>query len=544
MKQYYVAATEGAAGIPAPSSRRGGSAPAGRPRAVVIGSGFGGLAAAIRMAVRGWQVTVLEKLDAPGGRAYVHRQDGFTFDAGPTIVTAPFMLEELWALAGRRLSDDVDLRPMDPFYRIRFDDGSWFDYCGDPERMRAEVARFSPEDLPGYERFLAEAAVCYKLGFEELGSIAYETLGDLFRAVPSLIKMRGWRSIYRMVSGHLRNPKLRIVMSFHPLLIGGNPFSVTCVYSLINTLERRFGVHWAMGGTGSVIRGMVSLLEGLGGTLRCNAEVRKIDIEVDPSSRSGRGRTTGVTLAGGERLAAEVVVSNADTMWTYRHLVEPQHRPHWTDRRIEGGRYSMSLFVWYFGTNRQYHDVPHHMMLMGPRYEGLLKDIFKRHVLADDFSLYLHRPTATDASMAPTGCDAFYVLSPVPHLGSGTDWAVESERYRLAIAEVLERTVLPGLRQHVVSSKVTNPVDFKERLLAYNGAAFGLEPLLLQSAWFRPHNRSEDVEGLYMVGAGTHPGAGIPGVLMSAKALESVLPPLHARPGAARPVPLTVPAGA
>jgi phytoene desaturase len=439
------------------------------------------------------------------------------------------------------MADDIDLRPLDPFYRIRFDDGTWFDYSGDADRMRAEVARFCPEDLPGYERFLQEAATCYKLGFEELGSIAYDTLGDLFKAVPSLIKMRGWRSIYRMVASHLRNPKLRVVMSFHPLLIGGNPFSVTCVYSLINTLERRYGVHWAMGGTGSLIRGMVSVLEGLGGTLRCNAEVAKIDVE---GQRSGRGKTTGVTLASGERLPAEVVVSNADTMWTYRHLIEPQYRPHWTDRRIENGRYSMGLFVWYFGTNRQYKDVPHHMMLLGPRYKGLLKDIFKRHKLADDFSLYLHRPTATDASMAPEGCDTFYVLSPVPHLDSKTDWPAESERYRTAIAEALERTVLPDLRKHVITSKVAHPQDFKERLLAYKGAAFGLEPLLLQSAWFRPHNRSEDVDGLFMVGAGTHPGAGIPGVLMSAKALESVLPSIHTEQGGVRLAPMTVPAGA
>ncbi len=492
-----------------------------RPRAVVIGSGFGGLAAAVRMAVKGWQVTVLEKLDAPGGRAYVHRQDGYTFDAGPTIVTAPFMLEELWTLAGRRMADDVDLRPLDPFYRIRFDDGTWFDYSGDAEHMRREVARFSPADLPGYERFLLEAAQCYKLGFEELGSIAYDTLGDLVAAVPSLMKMRGWRSIYRMVAGHFKHPKLRVVMSFHPLLIGGNPFSVTCVYSLINTLERRFGVHWAMGGTGTLIRGLVSLLEGLGGTLRCNAEVRRIDIE--PGDK-GKGRARGVTLANGEHLAADVVVSNADTMWTYKHLVDPQYRRHWNDRRIENGRYSMGLFVWYFGTNKRFEDVPHHMMLLGPRYEELLTDIFKRKVLAQDFSLYLHRPTATDPSMAPPGCDTFYVLSPVPHLGSGTDWATEAEGYRTRIAEALENSVLPGLRQHVVTSKITTPQEFKDRLLAYNGAAFGLEPLLLQSAWFRPHNRSEDVEGLFMVGAGTHPGAGIPGVLMSAKALESVLP--------------------
>jgi len=306
------------------------------------------------------------------------------------------------------------------------------------------------------------------------------------------------------------------VMSFHPLLIGGNPFSVTCVYSLINTLERRFGVHWAMGGTGALIRGMVRLLAERGVAVRLDAEVRRITVE--------QGRATGIELADGTRHRADIVVSNADTAWTYRHLVEPQHRRHWSDARIERSRYSMGLFVWYFGTKRRYEQVPHHMMLLGPRYEGLLTDIFKRHHLAQDFSLYLHRPTATDPSMAPPGHDAFYVLSPVPHLDSGTDWATHAEAYRRAIEARLEATVLPGLRDEIVTSRVTTPQDFHDRLLSFKGAAFGLEPLLLQSAWFRPHNRSEDVQGLYLVGAGTHPGAGVPGVLMSAKALESVVP--------------------
>lgn len=521
MKTLYAHPESPSGGAATPSSR----APRGsRPRAVVIGAGFGGLAAAIRMAVKGWQVTVLERLDAPGGRAYVHRQDGFTFDAGPTIVTAPFMLEELWALAGRRFSDEVELRPLNPYYRIRFDDGTWFDYSGDADHMKREVARFCPSDLPGYERFLAEAADCYRRGFEQLGSIPYDTIGDLIKASPQLLRMRGWRSIFKMVSGHLKDPKLRVVMSFHPLFIGGNPLSVTCIYSLINILERRFGVHWAMGGTGKIIEAMARLLQSLGGTLRCQAEVRRIEIE--PGQKKA-GRATGVTLASGETLPAEAVVSNADTMWTYKHLVAPCWRRHWTERRIENGRYSMSLFVWHFGTNRRYEDVPHHQLLLGPRYEGLLTDIFKRQKLADDFSLYLHRPTATDPSLAPAGCDAFYVLSPVPHLGSGTDWKAIGESYRQRLQQALEATVLPGLGQHVVTSRVTTPEYYRDSLLAYHGAAFGLEPLLLQSAWFRPHNRSEDVEGLYMVGAGTHPGAGIPGVLMSAKALEAVLPPIE-----------------
>ena len=488
----------------------------GQPLAVVIGSGFGGLAAAIRLSVRGYAVQVLEKLDAPGGRAYVHYQDGFTFDAGPTLITAPFVLEELWTLCGRTFSDDIDLRPMAPFYRIRFHDGTHFDYSGDEEAMLEEVARFEPADVAGYMRFVEDAERCKKLGFEGLGSVAFDSLGDLIRAIPAFARMGAWRSIYSLVAKHFKNEKLRTVMSFHPLLIGGNPFSVTCAYALINSLERTWGVHSAMGGTGAIVRGMVKLLAERGVPVRCNTPVVKIRVE-------GK-RATGVELANGEFMAADIVVSNADSAWTYKHLIEPQHRRVWTDRKIDKGRYSMGLFVWYFGTSRQYHDIPHHMMVLGPRYKELLTDIFKRHKLADDFSLYLHRPTATDPSLAPAGCDTFYVLAPVPHLDSGTDWAQHAEPYRQAIAALLEASVLPGLRSHIVTSKVTTPQDFHDRLWSFKGAGFGLEPLLLQSAWFRPHNRSEDVEGLYMVGAATHPGAGVPGVLMSAKALETVVP--------------------
>jgi phytoene desaturase len=491
-----------------------------RPRALVIGAGFGGLAAAVRLACRGWRVQIVEQLDSPGGRATVHREDGFTFDMGPTIVTVPHLFEELWTLAGRRLADDVTLQALDPFYRIRFDDGSHFDYNGDPAHMRAEVARFSPDDVAGYDRFMAEAERCYRIGFEELGATAFDTLGDLISAVPALLKMRSWRTIRAMVESHIRDPRLRIVFSFHPLLIGGNPSSVTCTYSLINQLERRFGVHWAVGGTGALVRGLVGLLGQLGVSIRYRAPVERIVVE--------GGRARGVVLAGGERLDADIVVSNADTAWTYRQLVAPEHRRVWTDRKLDRARYSMSLFVWYFGVKRRYDDVPHHTMVLGPRYEALLHDIFKRHHLAEDFSLYLHRPSASDASMAPPGCDAFYALAPVPHLDSGTDWSAHAETYRQAIVRRLESTLLPGLSEQVVVSKVMTPLDFRDRLLSYKGAAFGLEPLLLQSAWFRPHNRSEDVPGLYMVGAGTHPGAGIPGVLMSAKALESVLPPVAA----------------
>lgn len=487
-----------------------------KPHAVVIGSGFGGLAAAVRLGARGYRVTVLEKLDAPGGRAYVYRQDGFTFDAGPTIVTAPFLFEELWALCGKRLGDDVDLRPVDPFYRIRFHDGQVFDYSGDPVAMRAEVARLSPADVAGYERFMKLSEATYRVGFEQLGHVPFGSWKDMARVLPDLLRLESFRTVYGAVAKHIRDERLRTVLSFHPLLVGGNPFTTTSVYSLIAFLERRWGVHFAMGGTNRLVQGLAGLIAGQGGELRCNSEVREITVE--------RGAATGVRLASGETIRADVVVSNADAAWTYRYLLPKAARRRWTDRRLERSRYSMSLFVWYFGTKRRYPDVPHHTILLGPRYRGLLGDIFTHQRLAEDFSLYLHRPTATDPSLAPAGCDAFYVLSPVPHLGSGTDWSRQAQTYRRAIAQHLSDTVLPDLEAEVVTSRLLTPQDFQDRLLSFRGAAFGMEPVLTQSAWFRPHNRSEEVERLYLVGAGTHPGAGLPGVLSSARVLDTVVP--------------------
>jgi phytoene desaturase len=487
-----------------------------RPRAVVIGSGFGGLAAAIRLGARGYQVTVLEKLDVPGGRARVHHQDGFTFDGGPTVITAPFLFEDLWRLCGRRMSDDIDLRPVTPYYRIRFDDGNSFDYSGDEQAMRAEVARLAPSDVAGYGHFLAASEAIFKVAFEELAHEPFSNWTDMVRVLPRLLKLQGFRSVYSLACRHVRDPRLRMVLTFQSLLVGGNPFATTSVYCLIAFLERRWGVHFPMGGTGSLVRGLVSLLEGQGGEIRCSCPVAEITV--------AEGAATGVRLETGEVLAADVVVSNADSAWTYRHLVAPEHRRRWTDRRIERARYSMSLFVWYFGTRRRYESVAHHTILLGPRYRELLTDIFDRKVLAEDFSLYLHRPTATDPSLAPAGCDAFYVLSPVPHLQGATDWRIQAEPYRKAIEQRLEATLLPDLSNQIASSRLLTPQDFQDELSSFNGAAFSFEPVLTQSAWFRPHNVSEELQRLYLVGAGTHPGAGLPGVLSSARILDSVVP--------------------
>ena len=502
---------------------------ASAPRVAIIGSGFGGLACAIRMLCKGYRVTVLERLDQPGGRASVFRQDGFVFDAGPTIITAPFLLEELWSLCGRRFADDVELREMQPCYRIRFNDGTHFDYQRDPRAMREEVRRVSPDDVAGYETFMTEAERCFRLGYEGLGTVAFESFGDLLAAVPAMLRMRAWRSIYRMAARHMKSEKLRQVFSFHPLLIGGNPMTVTGVYSLISSLERIHGVHSAMGGTGAIIAAMTRLVGELGGQIRYEAEVARIRV-VDRRAR-------GVVLSSGERVDADMVVSNADSAWTYRKLLADVPRRVWTDSKVDRAAYSMGLFVWYFGTRRRYEDIPHHMIMLGPRYAELLSDIFERKVLAEDFSLYLHRPTATDPSLAPKGCDTFYVLSPVPHNDSGIDWNARAESYRQGLERHLESTVLPGLGEALCTQRLLTPADFETRYLSYKGAAFGMEPRLLQSAWFRPHNRSEDIAGLYLVGASTHPGAGIPGVLTSAKVLDSIIPPAEvarSQPGFAR----------
>lgn len=504
----------------------GSGSAARRPHAVVIGSGFGGLAAAVRLGARGYAVTVVEALDAPGGRAYVYRQDGFTFDAGPTIVTAPFLFEELWELAGKRLADDVELVPCDPFYRIRFADGSSFDYNGNAQQMRDRIQAFAPGDEQGYERFMAFSERIFKVGFEQLGHVPFHRFGQMLKVAPDLIRLRSYQSVYSLVSSFVRDERLRIILSFHPLLVGGHPFHTTSVYALISALERRWGVHFAMGGTNKLVSGLVGLIETQGNRVRCQAPVRRILIK--------DGRAAGVELESGERLAADLVVSNADAATTYQKLLGDHPRRRWTDRKLARTRSSMSLFVWYFGTRKQYTDVPHHMILLGPRYRGLLDDIFRRQALAEDFSLYLHRPTATDPSLAPAGCDSFYVLSPVPHLEDGTDWEQMAEPYRQRIEAFLAASVLPGLGDNIVSSRLLTPHDFAHRLRSYRGAAFAMEPNLLQSAWFRPHNRSEELPGLFLVGAGTHPGAGLPGVLSSARVLDQLIPhaqSLHATAG-------------
>ena len=439
---------------------------------------------------------------------------------GPTLITAPFLFDELWALFDEAREAHLDFVPTTPFYRIRFDDGSVFDYTGDQDAMEAEIARFHPADVAGYRRFLAKSETIFETGFLELGHVPFDRAAHMAKIIPSMVALESHRTVYGLVSKYIEDRRLRKVFSFHPLLVGGNPFSTTSIYALIAYLERHWGVWYAMGGTGAIVAGMADLFTRHGGTLRLGETVEEITVDAS----GGAPRATGVRLASGECVEADVVVSNADAAWTYQKLVAPEHRTTWTDAKLAKAKHSMSLFVWYFGTDRTYDDVAHHTILLGERYKALLDDIFHKKILADDFSLYLHRPTATDPSMAPTGHDTFYVLSPVPHLDSGTDWATETEVYRRKVEAYLEATVLPGLSKHVTASLTLTPQGFLDDYLSVKGAAFSLEPQLMQSAYMRPHNASEDVDGLYLVGAGTHPGAGMPGVLSSARVLDTVVP--------------------
>lgn len=483
--------------------------------AVVIGSGFGGLAAAIRLQARGYQTTLLEMRDKPGGRAYVYEDQGFIFDAGPTIITAPFLIDELFELAGRKTEDYLSIVPCDPFYRISFYDGRSFDYTGDEERMLAEIRRFNPDDVDGYLRFVEYSRAVFDRAFTDLADQPFSSIMDMVRITPDLVRLGAQRSVYKAVWRFIKDPFLRQVFSFHPLLIGGNPFQSSSIYSMIHYLERKWGVHFAMGGTGAVVRALVRLFEEMGGTVHLNARAARITVE--------NGRATGVRLEDDRHFPAHTVVSNGDCANTYRKLVDPKWRRKWTDRRLERMRYSMGLFVIYFGTDRTYPDLAHHTILLTRRYGELLKDIFGNKILADDFSLYLHAPTRTDPSLAPPGSECFYVLSPVPNLQGDIDWETAADGYADRILASLE-TVCPDLRKHVVTRRIMTPAHFETELDAYAGSAFQFEPILTQSAWFRPHNKSEDVEGLYFSGAGTHPGAGMPGVLSSAKVLDRVVP--------------------
>src|SRR5210317_106501 len=493
-------------------------------RAVVIGAGLGGLSAAMRLGAKGYHVTVIDKLDRLGGRGSSITQLGHRFDLGPTILTVPQVFETLWNDCGRDFHSDVETIALDIFYEIRWPDGTSFKIYKDHDKMLAEVARLFPADLEGYKQFLRDAEKRYHFGFEGLGRRPMNKLGDLIKELPGFIRYRADRSVYAHAAARVKNPKLRMALSFHPLFIGGDPVNVTSMYILVSHLEKAFGVHYVMGGVQRLADAMGQVIKDQGGQIVLGHTVDKILTQ--------RDRATGIILDTGQQIDADVVVSNADPYWTYSKLLSHRQNKRWTDAKLNKTRWSMGLFVWYFGTKGTrdlWPDVGHHTILNGPRYRGLLRDIFHKQTLAKDMSIYLHRPSVNDPTVAPAGDDTFYALSPVPNLAgqNAVDWAEQTQSYKQSVLDVLQSDILPGLSQHISTDYVLTPKCFETRYLSPHGAGFSLEPRIFQSAWFRPHNISEDIENLYLVGAGTHPGAGIPSVVTSSEVLTQLVPDAH-----------------
>ncbi len=484
--------------------------------AVVIGSGFGGLSMAIRLQAMGFQTTIVEKRDKAGGRAYVIEEEGFRFDCGPTIITAPYLIDELFELFGKDAKDYIELVSLDPYYRIYFDDKSHYDYSGNLEHQLAQIERIEPKDVAGYKRFVADTNKILQRGYIELGDYPFKSVWDMIKIAPDLIGLDVIKDMYSYAAKYFSSEKLRRVFSFHSLLIGGNPLNVSAIYALIPALERRWGVHFAMGGTGALVKALLRLYSEIGGTIYYRSEVEKIvtDNRVVKSVR----------LKNGKSYPCDLLVSNADFAHSYKDLISKDARRVNTDKAIAKKHYSMSAFVLFFGFKKSVKmDLLHHNIILSEDYKGLLNDIFKHHRLSDEFSQYLHIPTVTDPSLAPTGCHAAYTLIPVPNLKADINWQEETERLKTRVIDFLDEHYITDLKDNLVYTKCFTPLDFKTELNAHLGTGWGVEPRLTQSASFRPHNKSEDLDNFYLVGASTQPGAGVPGVLTTAKVTEQLI---------------------
>ncbi|MDB4327128.1 phytoene desaturase family protein [bacterium] len=483
-------------------------------KAVVIGAGFGGIASALRLRAKGYEVVIIDQREKLGGRAQQFNKEGFIFDAGPTVVTAPFLFEELFSLFNKQMKDYIELVPVEPWYRFVYPDGSHFDYGGTIEETLARIAEIEPDDQAGYRSLLAQSEAIFDVGFTQLSDKPFHKFSTMIAQVPALIRLKCYRTVWQMVCAHLKSDKLRQAFSIQPLLVGGNPFATTSIYSLIHYLERKWGVHFAMGGTGALVNGLAELMTEQGIQIKLNTKVSDLGIHDN--------RITEVHTDSGS-FPCDKLVSNIDPKYLYRHLIPNQNQTISAKIKTKHAKSSMGLFVLYFGTTKQYPDIVHHTIWLGKRYKALLSDIFDKKVLADDFSLYLHRPTATDPSMAPEGCDSFYVLAPVPNNLSEIDWSEQEEDYGDRIIKALEQTIMPELSSHIVHRFAKTPNDFEQDYCSVDGSGFSIAPTFQQSAWFRFHNKAEGPENLYLCGAGTHPGAGLPGVLSSAKVIDQLI---------------------
>lgn len=485
--------------------------------AIVMGAGFGGIASALRLRAKGYKVTLIDKSDSLGGRAQVFKKEGFIYDAGPTVITAPFLIKELFELFNKDIEDYVNIFPVEPWYRFYFQDGTYFNYGGTIDDTLNEINKISPEDCEGYKKLLMNSEKIFKIGFEELAHKPFSTLWSMLVQIPSLVKLKAYQSVYSFVSSHLKHDKLRQAFSIQPLLVGGNPFDTTSIYNLIHFLERKWGIHYAIGGMTSVVSALEKLMIESGIEIIKGNEIREIITHKKTIQE--------VITSDGKQYSGDIFISNMDPVFLYKNLLKNDLS--FTNKiKTNKSELSMGLFVLYFGTKRKFDDVAHHTIWLGKRYKDLLNDIFDKKTLAEDFSLYVHRPTASDPDLAPENCDCFYVLSPVPNLKANIDWDGIRDIYSEKIISALDSSILPGLKDSIVHSFSMTPKEFKTNYCSEMGSGFSISPKLTQSAWFRFHNKSESIKNLYLVGAGTHPGAGLPGVLSSAKVLEELIPNL------------------
>ncbi|MDA9933334.1 phytoene desaturase family protein [Candidatus Pelagibacter sp.] len=483
---------------------------------IVIGSGFGGIAAALRLRAKGHDVTLIEKHQDLGGRARVFKRNGFTFDGGPTVITAPYLINELFELFKKNPKDYIELSPLKIWYQFIFEDRSKFNYSGNENEMKAQIRELSQEDVQGYEKLVNFTKKIFDKGFTELADVPFDKPFVMLQQLPALLKLKSYKSVYSLVSSYIKNEKLRRMLSMHPLLVGGNPFTTTSIYGLILYLEKKWGIHYSMGGTGNIIKGFEKLMNEVGIKVIKGNEVKKII--------SKNTKITGVRLNNDNTINADIVICNADPPAVYEKLLDGNNNNsflfNWKKKRME---YSMGLFVYYFGTKKIYENVEHHTIKFGNKYKEHLDDIFDKKKLNEDISYYLHRPSATDKSMAPEGNDCFYVLVPVPNNQSGIDWNTEGEKMKSLIINKMEKDLMPNLKENIVEDFYLTPDYFEKDLNTKFGSGFSIQPKFTQSAYFRFHNKSEIYDGLYFVGAGTHPGAGVPGVLSSAKVLDKIL---------------------
>ena len=484
-------------------------------KALVIGTGFGGIATALRLASNGHEVTVIEKLSSPGGRAQVFERDGFKHDAGPTVITAPFLFDELFSLFGKKRENYVEFKPLNPWYRFVYPDATHFDYGGSVEDTLNQIKKFNPADCEGYEKLLQKSQEIYKTGFEELASVPFHKISKLLYQLPKLMSLRGDQTVWQLVTKHLKNPKLQQAFSIQPLLVGGSPFDTTSIYGLIHYLERKHGIFFAMGGTGKLVEALVQLASDVGVTFKFDQPVKRLVVN--------EGFVKSAETEKKEFFEADYFVFNGDPLYMYHNLIDEKAVPKLTRLKRDKFKLSMGLYVLFFGTSITYEDVAHHTILMGETYKQLLDDIFHQKKLSKDLALYLHRPTATDKSFAPPGKDSFYVLCPVPNKQSNIDWKIEEPRLRTKVIAALEKHLLPDLTKNIESDFAMTPDNFEEDYYSHMGAGFSIAPLFTQSAWFRFHNKAEGLKNLFLTGAGTHPGAGLPGVVSSAKVVETLI---------------------